>query len=397
MGGTPRLLWGGALACAVSLGMGRFAFTPLLPLMQNQYALSAENGAWLAAANNVGYLLGALWAGLAETDRQRHRLLGLGLAALPITLAAMATTDQMGLWLSWRFLCGTAAALVFVLAAALVVPLLTEAGHAHWSGAHFCGVGLGIAAAGGLLAFTGPGLGADGGWLASAALTLGMASWAWIILASAHHRPPPSVTARPPLPPAVSGRRLIPIGAAYFCEGLGYIVTGTFLVTMARSSPLLAPVADLSWILVGVAAAPSTIAWAWLAEHRGHRFALISAHAIQTVGIALPALWAHPAAVMIGAVMFGGTFLGIAGLAMAYGRVLAPERPARTMGLLTALFSLGQVLGPPLGAWLAGWGGWSTALLMAAGVVAAGIPLLLLPSGSHRNAAAPYPGHSAAG
>ena len=50
----------GLLALAVAMGIGRFAFTPVLPMMQADLGLSLAQGSWLASANYLGYLLGAL-------------------------------------------------------------------------------------------------------------------------------------------------------------------------------------------------------------------------------------------------------------------------------------------------------------------------------------------------
>ena len=50
-------------ALAVAMGIGRFAFTPMLPLMVREGVISQDAGAWLAASNYLGYLCGALVAG----------------------------------------------------------------------------------------------------------------------------------------------------------------------------------------------------------------------------------------------------------------------------------------------------------------------------------------------
>ena len=54
-----RVVAVGMLGLAAAMGIGRFAFTPLLPLMQPR-AYAARAGGWLAAANYPGYLAGAL-------------------------------------------------------------------------------------------------------------------------------------------------------------------------------------------------------------------------------------------------------------------------------------------------------------------------------------------------
>jgi MFS family permease len=375
-------LLGGMCACAVALGLGRFAFTPILPLMQAAHGLDTQWAGWLAAANNLGYLIGAVWAGRVGSDRGRHRLLDAALLLVTASLAAMALTDSAPLWSLIRLAAGIGSAWIFVLASALVVQRLAESGRARLSGLHFAGVGLGIALSGSLVAGVGAVRGDDGAWWAAAAACAVLSATAWAMLRRISLRTAPAG----PLPPAVPFS-LNWLAAAYFCAGLGYIVTGTFLVVVVRDTPGLAGYANLSWVVVGLAAMPSAAAWSWVAEHRGHAAALIAAHLTEAAGTVLLALVAHPAAVLLAAMLYGGTFLGIAGMAMAFGRAITPDRPASTMGLLTAAFGLGQIIGPVLAAWIAARGGWSPALLMAAGVILAGVPMLWAGSRRRRSAA----------
>lgn len=385
---TARILLGGMLALAVALGLGRFAYTPILPVMQAEYGFDAQGSGWLAASNNVGYLIGALWSGWVRSDAGRHRLLALGFILLVATLALMPATQSVLVWNGLRLIAGIASAWIFVLASALVVPLLTASGHARWSGFHFGGVGIGITLAGLVVGWVVNNWGADAGWLITAALALALSLLSWPALRDAHPR---NVSAGPSTAPVAVRFPISLLAAAYFCEGLGYIVTGTFLVAVVRSTPGLGEYANLSWVVVGLAALPSTAAWSFLAERRGYLPVLLAAHLTQAVGIALPALSNHPAAVLAGAVMYGGTFLGIVGMSLAFGRAITPQNPARTIGWLTAVFGIGQIIGPVLAAWLAEQGGWSPALLMASGVVLAGAPLLWLGGVWARRARAAIP------
>lgn len=369
-----RVLLGGMLACAVSLGLGRFAFTPILPVMQAEHGFGTQAAGWLAASNSLGYLIGAVWVGWVRSDAVRHRLLALGLGLLVASLAAMPLTESQMVWNIVRLVAGLASAWVFVLGSALVVPRLAELGYARLAGFHFGGVGIGIILSGALVAWVANAFGANAGWWMTAALAAVMAAASWPSLRDAH---PKNHHAAPKAVPIPVRFPLPLLAAAYFCEGLGYIVTGTFLVVVVRQTEGLGEFANLSWVLVGLAALPSAAAWSWLAEHKGYLRALVAAHLIQAIGVALPALVPHPAAVLLGAAMYGGTFLGIVGMALALGRAITPDRPARTMGLLTATFGIGQIIGPVLAAWMAGWGGWGPALLMAAATVLAGVPLLL--------------------
>jgi hypothetical protein len=129
---------------------------------------------------------------------------------------------------------------------------------------------------------------------------------------------------------------------SYTLEGIGYIVAGTFLVAaIDRSSP--GWVGGIAWVLVGLAAVPSSALWAWL----GHRWSrpdlLAAALVIQATAIALPAVIGGATAALISAALFGATFIGVSTLALATGAYL---RFPRSVALLTAGYSVGQILGP---------------------------------------------------
>jgi MFS family permease len=144
------------------------------------------------------------------------------------------------------------------------------------------------------------------------------------------------------------------------------MVAGTFLVSaIEQTSPEC--VGSGAWILVGLAAVPSSALWTWL----GHRWSrpglLLVALVVQAVGIALPGLTGGVTAALVSAALFGGTFVGICMLALATGAHL---RLPRSVALLTAGYSVGQILGPPAVTPLLRHG-YHQALLLAAAVILA--------------------------
>jgi MFS family permease len=143
--------------------------------------------------------------------------------------------------------------------------------------------------------------------------------------------------------------------AAYFLEGGGYIVTGTFLPAIVEGLPGLGGLGTDAWILVGLAAAPSTVLWAKAASRAGPDAALVAAYAVQAVGIFLLVVSTAWWAATMSAMLFGGTFVGISALTLTYTqRVVGPRRVGLAIGLLTAAFGVGQVLGPLVAASLVG-------------------------------------------
>ncbi|MFK4267685.1 YbfB/YjiJ family MFS transporter [Streptomyces milbemycinicus] len=370
-GSAPRFSpWGhvaqAAAALAAGMGVGRFVYTPILPLMHAQAGLSAGSGADLATANYIGYLVGALAGILAPALVRSPVLLRASLITLTGSLAAMPATHSAAVWIVLRLLAGVASALIFVIAVSSLHSHLRE--HpAHLPGWAFGGVGAGIALSGLLVLALRSVADWRAAWWASAALAavLTVASW--------NLRPEPAPAASAERGgAAVDGPRIRThrwfgvLCASYTLEGIGYIVAGTFLVAaIEQSSP--GWVGSGAWVLVGLAAVPSSALWAWLGRRWSRPDLLLVALVVQAVGIALPALVGGVAAALGSAVLFGATFIGVSNLALAAGAHL---RFPRSVALLTAGYSVGQILGPLAVAPLLRHG-YHQALILAAAVVLA--------------------------
>jgi len=140
------IAFGGLLALAVAMGIGRFAFTPMLPVMQADVGLTVEAGGWLASANYAGYLIGALAATRLHVAPMRA-ILG-GLLAIAITTLAMGFTHFFAEWVIWRTAAGIASAFVLVHISAWSVQRLAALQRPALGGVVFAGVGIGVAGAG---------------------------------------------------------------------------------------------------------------------------------------------------------------------------------------------------------------------------------------------------------
>jgi MFS family permease len=138
------------------------------------------------------------------------------------------------------------------------------------------------------------------------------------------------------------------LAISYFLEGLGYIVSGTFAVAAVQRSPGLEGLAPWVWVAAGLAAIPSALVWSAMARRVGARRALVWAFALQGAGMAVSGAFSSLAAALVGALLFGGTFMGITTVTLARAREIDPARGARTIGTLTVLYGVGQVLGPLL-------------------------------------------------
>ncbi|MER6069619.1 YbfB/YjiJ family MFS transporter [Streptomyces sp. NPDC001817] len=369
------------------MGVGRFVYTPILPLMHAQAGLSAAAGANLATANYVGYLIGALAGTFLPRLVRSAAVLRGSLLALVASLAAIPLTHSTTVWLLLRLGAGAFSALIFVIAVSSLLSHLRE--HpAHLPGWAFGGVGAGIALSG-LLVLVLRTVGTwQAAWWAAAALAAALTLAAWGL------RPEPA----PQPASSASGTHVRTSGprthrwfgaliASYTLEGIGYIIAGTFLVAaIEQTSP--GWIGSGAWVLVGLAAVPSSALWAWL----GHRWSrpdlLLAALGVQAVGIALPALVGGVAAALISAVLFGSTFIGVSTLALAAGAHL---RFPRAVALLTTGYSVGQILGPLVATPLLHHGYHQALILASVVVLAAALGALVLRIGFPHHM--PTPGH----
>jgi predicted MFS family arabinose efflux permease len=389
-------------ALAGAMGVGRFVFTPILPLMETRAHLLPTQASTLATSNYLGYLVGAVLGIAVPAVSRTRRASRTSAVVLVATLAAMPLTHSLAAWVAVRFLAGVASAVVFMVAGNTI---LTELGgrRPHLVGWAYGGVGAGIATSGILVAVVGSVGDWRTAWWAAAALTALLLAAAWTVGEPVREPASAATAAAGPAGDSVRGgghrRWFVILAVSYFLEGAGYIVAGTFLVSAVTAS---GPhwLSSSVWTLVGAAALPSCALWTWLSSHASRPTLITAALVLQAVGIALPALTSAALAGVLSALLFGATFVGITTLCLATGRHL---RVPRAIAILTAGYGVGQVLGPLVVAPTLG-GGYRTALLVGAALVLlAGVGAALLrisfphDGQPHRNHRAPRPRQQGAG
>ena len=337
---TFSVAFSGLVALAVAMGIGRFAFTPQLPLMQAELDLSLQAGGWLASANYLGYLLGALLAG--RQGLSAALIMRSGLWAVVASTAAMAASGPCAWWLMMRFIAGVASAWVLVGTATLILSRLAALGARHLDGLVFAGVGTGIAVAGFVCYISVIlGLAAADIWLVLACLAL---VGALIIQRTDLHSSLPAQS-------LVSTSAAETTGNAYWlvlCYGLfgfGYILPATYLPSQARAlldDPMLF---GWVWPIFGAAAALSTLSISWLARwSRKHVWAL--AQVIMAIGVAMPNALPGLAGLSVAALCVGGTFMLITLLGLQEARQQAAANTQKLLAAMTAAFAAGQLAGP---------------------------------------------------
>jgi len=383
-----KILCAGIFSLILVLGVARFAYTPLLPLMQQQAGLGIAEAGWLAAVNYAGYLCGAVLAAMISDLVLKDRLYRIGMVIAVLSTAMMGLTTDSTVWAVSRFVAGLSSAAGMLFGTGLILNWLIRHNHRSELGIHFAGIGLGIAGCAAAVALMSSWLDWREQWFAFTAFgcVLLVPALRWL--------PPPDRSAvtktgevMADRPPTALFMRLFMV--AYFCAGIGYVVSATFIVAIVDQLPGLAGRGTLVFLAIGVAAAPACIVWDLIARRSGELNALILAGVLQIVGILLPVVAGGLAAALAGALLFGGTFIGMVSLVLTMAGRYYPTRPAKMMGKMTVSYGSAQIIGPALTGWLAGsLGSYAAGLYLAAAAMVVGVVLLLMLKAVERREAA---------
>lgn len=373
-----KVMTAGIFSLLLTLGVARFAYTPLLPLMQQQAGLGVAEAGWLAAINYAGYLSGALLAMQGGDLVFKDRLYRVGLVVAVASTAMMGLSQDFAVWAVSRYLAGLSSAAGMLLGAGLVLNWLIRHGHRSELGIHYSGIGLGVVLCSVAVAWMGDQLDWRGQWLALTVLggLLAVPALVWLPV-PARTVPNPGAQVWRDNPPTPLFLRLFM--AAYFCAGIGYVVSTTFIVAIVERLPGLEGQGKWAFLAIGIAAAPASIVWDFVARRIGDLNALITAALLQIAGILLPVAGGGLALTLAGALLFGGTFVGIVSLVLTMAGRYYPGRPARMMGKMSLAYGSAQIVGPAVTGWLATrFGSYQAGLYLAAGIMVLGTALLLL-------------------
>lgn len=370
------VLLAGFFSQLLCLGVARFAYTPLLPLMQQQSGLDDATGGYLAAVNYLGYMAGALLAANLSNLRLKDTLYRLGLLLAVISTLGMALTDNIWLWAFWRFVAGLSSAGSMLIASGLIMHWLLNHGQRPELGIHFAGLGLGIALSALLVELM---LQLQLDWraqwqaLALFGVLLAIPAWHWLprpvnVSIAMQHR----AVDTPP-----TKRFYYLLLASYFCAGYGYVISATFIVTIVERTPGLSGSGNLSFVVLGLAAAPAVLLWDFIARKTGYLKAIALALLAQMLAILLPLWFSSLTVVLLSAAIFGATFIGVVSLVLTMAGRLYPSKPAKLMGKMTLAYGSAQVFAPALTGYLAEVSGYYTVgLYLAAGFVGLGALLI---------------------
>ena len=371
--------FGGFIALAAAMGIGRFVYTPILPFMADGLGLSKSEAGLIASANFLGYMLGALAAASPALRASKRNMATGALVVSALSTGAVGLFSSLAGFLVLRFIGGVASAFALVFSSTLVMDRLAAAKRPALIALYFAGVGTGIVTSALLVA----GLAAAGYdwrefWFASGALSLAAVALFIAFVPQAGDVPAQAQAASGNGP----DRRLVALIVSYGLFGFGYVITATFISAIVRAEPPLKVLEPAIWLIVGVGAIPSVAVWAWVGRRIGNGRAYALACLVEAVAVTFGVISLAPVVVALSALLLGGTFVGITATGLVDARELSRGDPRRNIALMTAIFGIGQMIGPTFGGVLHDLSGSFRLPTMAAATVLLAASLLVFATAS---------------
>lgn len=343
----------GMLSLAVAMGIGRFAFTPLLPMMLHDGLIGLAAGSWLATANYLGYWIGAmacalqpmLWSRVLRREPLRvTSAVRLGLVATVVLTFAMAMHWPAS-WALMRFLAGLASAMVFVYTSSWCLGRLAALGAPRLAGVIYVGPGLGIVISGlAATAMVSAEMSSTQGWVIFGILAVCLTLLIWGQFDGQGAAVAGQTTLAETRPKG--GTSLLVL--AYGLAGFGYIITATFLPVIARQSLPGSVWLDLFWPLFGLAVGIGALLTLRVSDRWDRRYLLVGCYLLQALGVMLAVWWPSLPGFALGSLCLGLPFTAITLFALQEVRRVRPHDAPAFIGLLTASYGLGQIAGPAL-------------------------------------------------
>ncbi|MGH1540142.1 MAG: YbfB/YjiJ family MFS transporter [Arenicella sp.] len=378
------VLISGICALVLSMGVARYAYTPMIPYMQTQTGMSESLAGWLAGWNYLGYLTGLFIVWLINDLRVKDYIYRYGLFVALVSTLIMGIHDSPLIWYLSRFFAGIATATGFMLGTGLVMKWLMYNNDNEKSeelGIHFSGVGLGIIVGAIVVEFSGTqgllNLSWKGQWftLFAVGLLLFIPAMAWLPRPVEEQIRQSRVRDNRHEP---SNRWLILLSMAYICAGFSNTVNVTFTSLITELQPLEGK-GGLMWVFVGLAAAPAPFIWDRIARRLGYLNAIRIAFVINIIGNIWLTLSSTFTATVISALTFGFAFMGIVSLVLTIIANKYRYRATQVMARLTLGYCIAQILSPILSGIVAEkTGSFDLSLYVVSGIMVLGLVCLLI-------------------
>lgn len=345
-----KVIVAGISSLVLTVGIARFSYTPMLPLMKEQISLSDVAGGWLAAVNYFGYFTGAVIAISLKNLVQKFYFYKTALLVAIVTTILMGYTTNTFVWGLLRYFSGISSVAGLILASGLVLNWLTSHQFKKELGLHFSGLAMGIFVSGLIFIFFEKQFLWDRLWIIYGffGILFFFPAWFWM--------PKPQSTNHHSIHKTseenVSKKWFAMLLAVYFCAGFGYVISATFIVDILKRLNIFEGGSAYIWVVLGLSGVPATYIWDAVARKTGQTYALILAYFLQIISVLIPAMSEDKFLNLLGAVLFGSTFVGIVSLMLTLIGNRFPQNPAKAMAKLTLTYGVAQITAPIISGYL---------------------------------------------
>ena len=338
-----RLALVGIGVVAITGGLGRFAYTPIIPYMQTTLNISSADIGLLASSNYLGYLIGSIIPLVYSFANKQRLTLYLSVFVSIITLGLMGATEEFYIFSLLRFFQGISGAIGLVIATNLIFSQITDTGRIDLRLAHISGFGVGMF------------LSAIAIWICSMFELQWNHQWFVIailclVLTIPIISSPLEKGSEASIDPSSHSNRLslgfVGISVGYFFFGFGYIIFGTFIAALAVNTPALENIQHASWIVVGVSAMPAIFVWQAISKFTGNHISLALSCFTCSAGIRTLYFFDGVGASLFACLAYGIGVIGIVGLVLMEGKIRHSGSIKFAVAFLTTTFSIGQITGP---------------------------------------------------
>ena len=371
-----NILLAGILSITIGVGVARFAFTSLLPSMLNDF-LTLTNAGIYASINFFGYLVGAIFTMFLKDINTKVKYFRLGIILSIFTTLILATTTNELLWFISRTIAGFGSGMVLIIAGSLVMEKITYKNKTKAMGIHFAGIGTAITLCELISQYVLKNYSWTDAWMV---LTLyAFIASIYVVYILSFDKELKKNAPKHRISRALFTPYVILLILAYFTQGVGFVVQGTFLPDIINSLEGLEGYGSLGWLIVGVVGIPSAIIWMRLAHKYGSVNIIILAMILQVIGILIPTISNNIYLNLLSCGLYGSTFIALVALFMTLGGQISEKNPVILMGTFTVFYGIGQVLAPLYSVKLIHiYGNYDTTLYLTAFIVFTGVLFLLL-------------------
>lgn len=353
-----------SLAMLTALGLGRFAYSLILPGMKQGLSLNYTQAGFLGTSNMVGYLVAVPLAGVIASRFGSRRVMSLSMAITGLTLLATGASPSF----EWAVLFQT---LSGIASAGAIVPAMAMGG--VWAASHKRGIASGFVTAGCGVSFfiTGPVIPAlvassgDMGWRYAWYVMGALVLVGGLVVAALMRNSPrdmgvevlgyrPGMVPREKPGSALSWGLVYRSGAVwhlaalYGIFGFAYVSYLTFFAAfLSQQGGLTQGIIGNMWAISGAGLIAGSLIWGSLSDRLGRKFSIAIVFFVLGAAIMLFTVSDSVIIYSLSAVLFWAAEPGVPVIVAAccgdyVGARLAPA----AMGFTTLFMGVGQAIGP---------------------------------------------------